>query len=454
MTHRKREGDNLSPLKKKAEALLIKTLEGKDASKFSPEEVRQLVHALTVHQIELEMQNEELLRAQGKLEQLKDKYMDLYDFAPIGYVTIDDKGHILEANLTATRLLGLERKKLLKSFVSRFVCEQELANYYLYLKRLIEAKSTEACEIKLKKADGTEFFAKLESAPVENETWEPTQFRMMLSDITESKRAGEELRHAHEELKKAHDGLEDRVKKRTEELQLSNTSLERSNADLRQFAYMASHDLQEPLRNIANCIQMLEKDYRNKLGPDADQYIHYAVESAVRMKDLLLGLLSYSRVATRGKLLQPIDTEEILNRALKNLTSTIMESDAEVTNDYLPRIAADDTQLLQVFQNLIQNAIKFRRSEPPRIHVSAVKNEREWIFSVKDNGIGIDSRHLDLIFVRFHQLHKRGQYEGTGIGLAIVKKIVERHGGRIWAESEPGVGTTFRFTMPEKEIHA
>lgn len=226
--------------------------------------------------------------------------------------------------------------------------------------------------------------------------------------------------------------------------------LTRSNEDLQQFAYVASHDLQEPLRNIASCLQLLEKDYKNKLDADADQYIHYAVESSVRMKALILDLLAYSRVARRGKPPGLIDCEQLLEQTMKNLETTIAETRAVITHDPLPRISGDDTQLLQVFQNLIQNAIKFRKDEQPQVHVSVVNNRNEWAFSVKDNGIGIEARHLDRIFVIFQRLNKRSEYAGTGMGLAIVKKIVERHGGRVWVESEPGVGTTFYFAIPEK----
>ena len=226
----------------------------------------------------------------------------------------------------------------------------------------------------------------------------------------------------------------------------------RSNEDLRQFAYVASHDLQEPLRNVTSCLQLLEKKYKNKLDTEATQYIDYAVEGAVRMKALIQDLLAYSRVGTKGKAPEPTDTQQILAAAVKNLKSAITETGAVISHDPLPTIPVDDTQLLQVFQNLIGNAIKFRRDEPPQIHVSAVKNDTEWIFSVKDNGIGIESRHWDRIFVIFQQLNKRTEYEGTGMGLAIVKKVVDRHGGRVWVESFPGKGTTLYFAIPEKGI--
>lgn len=228
--------------------------------------------------------------------------------------------------------------------------------------------------------------------------------------------------------------------------------LTRSNQELQQFAYVASHDLQEPLRNVASCLQLLEKKYKHNLDADADQYIRYAVESSVRMKALILDLLAYSRVATRGKPPGRTDCEQALDQTLNNLTVAISEAGAKITHDPLPTIRADYNQLLLVFQNLIQNAIKFRRDEPSRAHVSAVKNKDEWVFSVKDNGIGIESQYLDRIFVIFQRLHRRSEYDGTGMGLAIVKKVIERHGGRIWAESQPGVGTTVCFTIPEKGI--
>jgi PAS domain S-box-containing protein len=236
---------------------------------------------------------------------------------------------------------------------------------------------------------------------------------------------------------------ENNVRRRADELA-------RSNADLQQFAYVASHDLQEPLRNVASCLQLLEKKYKGNLDAKADEYIYHAVESSVRMKALILDLLAYSRIGTKGKLPQRIDCEQMLDQTVRNLRSAISEAGAVITHDPLPTVLADDTQLLQVFQNLIGNAVKFRKEEPSQIHVSAVKNENEWIFSVKDNGIGIESRHLDRIFVIFQRLHKRSQYHGTGMGLAIVKKVVERHNGRVWVESQFGSGSTFYFTIPEK----
>jgi signal transduction histidine kinase len=293
-------------------------------------------------------------------------------------------------------------------------------------------------------------------------------------------KTNEQLKHeiihrqqAEEVLLEARNNLEVRVQERTAELVKTNSELEeqiaqrkkaeavlkqtladltRSNEDLQQFAYVASHDLQEPLRNVASCVQLLEKNYKGKLDDDADQYIRYAIDGAVRMKALIQDLLYYSRIATRWKPRVLIDCEEILDLTAKNLSSAITEAGAVITHDPLPTVSGDDTQLLQVMQNLIANAIKFRSHEPPTVHVSAVRNGNEWVFSVKDNGIGIESQHLDRIFMIFQRLHKRSQYDGTGMGLAIVKKVVERHGGRVWVESEPGNGATFYFTIPAPEM--
>ena len=213
---------------------------------------------------------------------------------------------------------------------------------------------------------------------------------------------------------------------------------------------MASHDLQEPLRNVTNCVQILKEEYRNKLDADADQLIHYAVDSVVRMKALINDLLLFSRVGTRSQQFEETNCEEVLEETLTSLRSSIAETGAVITHDPLPTIPADGTQLLQVFQNLIANAVKFRRDEPPKVHISAVKNGSEWVFSIKDNGIGIEPRHFERIFVIFQRLHNRTEYEGSGMGLAIVKKIVERHQGKVWVESEVGVGSTFYFTIPNE----
>ena len=225
--------------------------------------------------------------------------------------------------------------------------------------------------------------------------------------------------------------------------------LESSNKELEQFAYVASHDLQEPLRMVSSYTQLLAQRYEGQLDDTARKYIHYAVDGAIRMQTLINDLLAYSRVGMRSQPLAPTDSHSALGEAIRNLVVMIEENHAIVTNDDLPTVRADASQLVLVFQNLLANAIKFRREDLPRVHVSAQDHGREWVFSVQDNGIGIAPQHAKRVFVIFQRLHTREEYPGTGIGLAVCQRIVERHGGKIWFESEPGKGATFFFTMPK-----
>lgn len=284
-----------------------------------------------------------------------------------------------------------------------------------------------------------------------------------------------QLSRTLEGLRKAHDELELRVQERTAELKRSNEHLEeevverkraeavltlrsqelaRSNSELGLFAYVASHDLQEPLRMVASYLQLVDLRYRDKLDADGREFIEFAVDGAKRMQVLINDLLAYSRVGTQGQPFQPTDCEAVLQGILRNLEISIRESGARVTHDPLPTVMGDATQLMQLLQNLVGNALKFVRDKQPEVHVGAVLQDGFWTLSIRDNGIGIDAQYFDRIFVIFQRLHARGTYSGTGIGLAICKKIVERHGGRIWVESEVGKGSTFRFTIPEKRTKA
>lgn len=236
-------------------------------------------------------------------------------------------------------------------------------------------------------------------------------------------------------------------KEKIELLKHLNDELKRSNNELEQFAYIVSHDLREPLRAISGFIGLLKEKYNNVLDAKAAEYINYATQGVVRMDELLACLLEYSRVSSRAQVLAHVSANESLNAAIANLHKSIAESNAAVTFDDLPTLKADGRQLTQLFQNLIQNAIKFRSDKRPQIHIGCKRQDNRWLFWVKDNGIGIDKQQFDRIFNIFHRLDRSGKYPGSGIGLSICKKIVERHGGKIWIESEVGKGSTFYFTI-------
>ncbi len=235
------------------------------------------------------------------------------------------------------------------------------------------------------------------------------------------------------------------------ELNERNKQLELANAELRNFAHVVSHDLREPLRTIRNHLGLLQRRYKGKLDADADDFIEFAVNGAARMENLIKGLLKLARVSTNGRNFTVTDSAAVLHRVLSSLSVMISEHDAVVTHDPLPTVLADELQLEQLFLNLISNALKFQPEQStPRVHISAEQAGAEWLFSVKDNGIGIAPSDAERIFGIFQQLNPRTRYAGTGIGLAICKKVVERHDGRIWVESQPGKGATFYFTLPVK----
>ena len=273
------------------------------------------------------------------------------------------------------------------------------------------------------KKDGTTINASVTLSPVFDASGKFVAVSCIGRDITERKKAEETSKLKFEELR-------------------------RSNEELEQFAYVSSHDLQEPLRMISSYLQLLQRRYEGNLDEKADKYIHFAVDGAFRMQNLINDLLEFSRVTTRGREPEHMDSEFILNQVISILEIYIKENKATVSHDTLPEVVADSTQLVQVFQNLIINGIKFHSKEAPQICISAEKKASEWIFSVQDNGIGIDPQYSEKIFEVFKRLHNKEAYPGTGIGLAVCKKIVERHGGRIWVESELGKGATFYFTLP------
>ncbi len=337
------------------------------------------------------------------------------------------EGRIIEANEKAISSYGYTRDELHHANMTDLQSRDTLENYEMQMKRLeSSAEKGLVFETVHRRRDGTTFPVEVSARAISIEGAD--FFQSIIRDISERKQAEEKLSQTMEELR-------------------------RSNEELEKFAYVASHDLQEPLRMVSSFVQLLEKRYKGKLDRDADDFINFAVDGANRMQILITDLLAYSRVGRRGKTFGETSCEVVLDRALSNLQAVVEETGAVVTRDPLPAVTGDDSQLVQLFQNLIGNALKFRGDRVPRIHISVEQSGNDWVFSVSDNGIGIAPEYCERIFSIFQRLHGRQEYPGTGIGLAICRKVVERHGGKIWAKSELGTGSTFYFTIPvQREI--
>jgi PAS domain S-box-containing protein len=367
--------------------------------------------------------------AEEHLAQMEGRYRGLLEAAPDAMVVVNQLGEIVLLNLQAEKQFGYRRDELVgqkvKNIIPEGFAERLVADALRSAEDALAQQIGTGIELTGRRKDGTEFPIEIMLSPLESA--EGILVTAAIRDITTRKKAEAHLVQKVDELN-------------------------RSNEELGQFAYIASHDLQEPLRMVASYTQLLSRRYKGRLDSDADEFISFAVDGANRMQRLIQDLLAYSRVGTKGRDLLGTSSEEALEQALINLRAAIEESGALVTHDSLPTVMADESQLVQLFQNLIGNAIKYQSPGIPRVHVSAVRNGgNKWIFSVRDNGVGIDSQYFEKIFGMFQRLHKREEFDGTGIGLAICKKIVERHGGNISVESEPNHGSTFHFALAESE---
>ncbi len=490
-------------------------------------------------------------RNQQAIRESEEKYRTVFEFSPVAIAVLDRKGKLLDVNERMPEWLGYRREEVLgKALVGLpFLTRRSKVILVKNFVARMLGKDIPPYDVEFVTRDGQTRIGRIQATPLRDEKGKITGDLAMISDVTEVKRAEEEVRAARVDLENVFRSIDDMTivvdreytilrtndtarrwlevgsdevltgrkcyevfhgraavcpdcpvvqafasgepvrvekfservqrflsvsaspvvgeggkvvkvlevarditeQKRTEEaLEEKRQELERSNQELEQFAYVASHDLQEPLRMIGSYTQLLARRYQGKLDKDADEFIGFAVDGVTRMQRLINDLLTYSRVGTRGREPEPTDSNVVLERALLNLQVAIEDNKAKVTHDPLPVVMADDRQLEQLLQNLVGNALKYHGKEPPCVHVGVAQSNGTWEFFVRDNGIGIDPKYADRVFVIFQRLHNRTEYSGTGIGLAVCKKIVERHGGRIWMESEPGKGSTFRFTLPVK----
>ncbi len=348
----------------------------------------------------------------------------LVEQLPVGLYQASLEGDLLEANQAMAHLLGYDGPgELLRVDLStRFV---DPTDWDAWANAIEEQGVVQGFEAQARRADGRRIWLRQSARAVRDDRGHVLYYEGVAEDVTDRKEAEEELRrHAIE--------------------------LARSNAELEQFAYVASHDLQEPLRMVASYVQLLARRYEGELDEAADEYIHFAVEGAQRMSSMLRAILAYAGVDQGDRTFEPVDLEDALEGALDALDSTIRGTGAEITHDPLPELVGDPPQLTQLFQNLISNGIKFSKDgQAPRVHVGAQEEGDRWHLTVEDQGIGIASEHQEKVFAVFQRLNPRGRYPGTGIGLSICKKIVERHGGRIWVTSQDGQGTTVHVVLPK-----
>lgn len=393
------------------------------------------------HQKELERQVQEGIAAlRSSEEQFRLLVEGTTDYA---IFMLDPQGRVRSWNPGAGRIKGYQADEIVGQHFSCFypVEDEAKAAHALEVARTTGRFEQEGWRVR---KGGSRFWANAIITALHDENGQLLGFSKITRDLTEARRAEEAIRAANADL-------ENRVRERTHELRRAVEDLNRSNLDLAQFAYAASHDLQEPLRAVSGCAQVLQRRYRGRLDERADELIAHTVDGVSRMQTLINGLLAYSKVGSRGRVFGATDCNAVLEGALANLASAVAGAKAVVTHDPLPVVRADPGQLTQLFQNLVGNALKFHGANPPRVHVGAGRRGGEWLFTVADNGIGIPAEYFERIFAVFQRLHTRDEFPGTGIGLALCKKIVERHGGRIWLESEPGRGSTFFFTIPETE---
>jgi PAS domain S-box-containing protein len=428
-----RVSDQLSELHRRAEEILLKR-QG-ELDKIPPADMQNAFHELRVHQIELEMQKEELRRVQQELESSREKYFNLYDLAPVGYVSLNDKGIILEANLSLATLLGRERSHLVGQPLSRFIHREDQDLYYICHKQLVEMRAPQVCEIRMGRKDGTLFWVRIDIVAADGSDGTKGS-RAIIIDIRQRKQNEEDIKN-----------LNRRLKQHVAQLELANEELE-------AFSSSVSHDLRAPLRHMSGFADLLQKQLKNRLYEKSLEYSDLISQSAKKMERLIDDLLSYSGLGRKEIRKREVNLSHLLKESVSQILTQTEGRDIVWKIDKLPNVYGEPSMLKLVLINLIANAVKFTSTRTKaEIEIGCRKDGNEDICFIKDNGVGFNMDYADKLFGVFQRLHTREEFEGTGIGLANVRRIVSLHGGRTWAEGTVNQGATFYFSIPRaKEL--
>ena len=422
------EIDDHSDLRRRAEEMLLK--ERGHLNKIPPVDMHNIVQELRVHQIELEMQNEELRHTQQELEASREKYFDLYDLAPAGYVSLNEKGIILEANLSVATLLGRERSHLVGRPLTRFIYKEDQDIYYLCHRQLTAKCVPQMCEIRMQRKNGAPFWARMDIVAKQNID-DSTELHAIIIDISQRKQSDDDIENLNRILKQ------------------HVVRLELANEEMETFSYSVSHDLRAPLRHMRGFMELLQKRMEDQLDEKSRNYAVLISEAAKKMEQLINDLLALARLGRLELQKGEVNISNLVKEIIEQVSEETMGRDITWKLGELPVVLGEKSLLKLVLVNLISNSVKFTSTRPrAKIEIGCRKEGSEDVFFIIDNGVGFNMDYVDRLFGVFQRLHPESEFEGTGIGLANVRRIISLHGGRTWAESSLGLGATFYFTIP------